>query len=532
MKLKSKIVYLALAVAGLFASCSKDFLDRPPLSEISTENFYQTTSDLKLATAALYAGTPWADWTYSSYLTIGDVMSGNMVLGWNDDAIQLNTFSVTGLNNAVRANWSGMYKVIAHCNTTINSITAKTPASVPDVYKNAAIAEAKFIRAYAYYNLAVLWGDVPIIEDNTTLINSPLVPRNNANDVYQFIVNDLTFAVNNLPPAFGSEWEKGRVTTWSAQGLLAKVFLSWSGLKTAGNGQRDQQLLDNAKLLAGNVCKNSGLELMANYADLFKTKNNYNDEALFALRWDPSVGSWLEGNMLQIYSPGGTEIAADGQAGWFGIGPTYDMYLQYSADDTIRRKATYMLKGDFYPELNAAGGGFTYKGDAGLKKHIIGTKKDNNASIMTLTSSAEHNALLRLADVYLVYAEAILGNNATTSDADALMYFNKVRTRAGVQPVSSLNADVILKERRIELAAESQTWFDLVSLSYYNPQKAIAYLNSQQRVTFTYNNGVATPGNPFGIITPATINSFKLPIPSSEITANPKLSEPAVPYSF
>lgn len=532
MKLKSKIVYLALAVAGLFASCSKDFLDRPPLSEISTDNFYQTTSDLKLATAALYAGSPWADWTYSSYLTIGDVMSGNMVLGWNDDAIQLNTFSVTGLNNAVRANWSGMYKVIAHCNTTINSITAKTPASVPDVYKNAALAEAKFIRAYAYYNLAMLWGDVPIIEDNTKLIGSPLVPRNNANDVYQFVVNDLTFAINNLPPAFGSEWEKGRVTTWSAQGLLAKVCLTWSGLKTAGNGQRDQQLLDNAKLLAGNVCKNSGLELMANYADLFKTKNNYNDEALFALRWDPSVGSWLEGNMLQIYSPGGNEISADGQAGWFGIGPTYNMYLQYSADDTLRRKATFMLKGDYYPELNAAGGGFTYKGDAGLKKHIIGTKKDNNASIMTLTSSAEHNALLRLADVYLVYAEAILGNNATTSDADALMYFNKVRTRAGVQPVSSINIDVILKERRIELAAEGQSWFDLVSLSYYNPQKAIAFLNGQQRVTFTYSNGVATAGNPFGIITPATINSFKLPIPSSEITANPKLSEPAVPYSF
>ena len=151
---------------------------------------------------------------------------------------------------------------------------------------------------------------------------------------------------------------------------------------------------------------------MENYADLFKTENNYNQEALFALRWDPTVGGWLYGNMLQIYSPGGAEIAADGQAGWFGIRPTYDMYLQYSEDDTIRRKATFMYKGDYYPELNAAGGGYTYNGDNGMKKHIIGTKKDNNVPIMTLTSSAEHNALLRLADVYLVYAEAILGNNA------------------------------------------------------------------------------------------------------------------------
>jgi hypothetical protein len=530
MKLKSNILYLALVVAGLFASCSKDFLDRPPLSEISTENFYQTTSDLRLATAALYAGSPWAEWTYTSYLTIGDVMSGNMVLGWNDDAIQLNTFSVTGLNGAVIANWRGMYKVIAHCNTVINAINEKTPATVPAADKNAALAEARFIRGYAYYNLALLWGDVPIIEDNTKLIDSPLVPRNQISDVYQFVVNDLTFAAKNLPPVVGTNWERGRVTTWSAQGLLGKVYLSWSGLNQQNFGNRSQALLDSAKLYAGNVCKYSDLQLMDNYADLFKTQNNYNEEALFALRWDPSVGGWLAGNMLQIYSPGGTEISADGQAGWFGIRPTYDMYLQYTTKDSIRRKATFMLRGDYYPELNAAGGGYTYGGDTGLKKHIIGTKKDNNVPIMTLTSSAEHNALLRLADVYLVYAEAILGNNATTSNAEALLYFNKVRTRAGLDAVTSLNADVILKERRLELAAEGQYWFDLVSLSYYNPQKAIGILNAGQRVTFSYNNGVATPGDPFGIITPATVNSFRLPIPSSELTANPKLLDAPVPY--
>lgn len=530
MKLKSKIFYLALGIAGLFASCNKDFLDRPPLSEISTENFYQTTSDLKLATAALYAGSPWAEWTYTSYLTIGDVMSGNMVLGWNDDAVQLNTFSVTGLNGAVNANWRGMYKVIAHCNTVINAINEKTPESVPEAEKNAALAEAKFIRGYAYYNLALLWGDVPIIEDNTKLINSPLVPRNVVNDVYKFVVNDLTFAAKKLPLAIGTDWERGRVTKWSAQGLLGKVYLSWSGLNPQNIGQRSQALLDSAKFYAGNVCKNSGLELMNKYEDLFKTANNYNEEALFALRWDPSVGGWFAGNMLQIYSPGGTEISAEGQAGWFNIRPSYDMFLQYSADDTIRRKATFMLKGDYYPELNAAGGGYTYTGDTGLKKHIIGTKKDNNVPIMTLTSSAEHNALLRLADVYLVYAEAILGNNSVTTDASALLYYNKVRERAGLSPVTSLSADALLKERRLELAAEGQYWFDMVSLSYYNPQKAISLLNGGQRVTFTYSNGVATPGDPFGIITPATINSFKLPIPSSELTANPKLLDAPVPY--
>lgn len=519
-----KIFVTSLMAIVLMAGCSKGFLDRPPLSQISADNFYQTTSDLRLATAALYSGSPWGDWNYTCYLPVGDVLSGNMVVGYWGDAVQLVTFSVTGLNGIMTTNWKAMYKVIAHCNVTINAINEKAPASIPQKDKDAAIAEARFIRAFAYYNLAVHWGAVPIIEDNVKLITSPLVKRIQIEDVYRFAANDLTFAAQHLPPAD----QKGRLTTWSAQGMLSKVYLTMAGLNQSG-GMRNQAFLDSAKKYAGNVCKNSGLNLLPNYADLFKTQFNDNPESLFALQWSPGVG-WTEGNMLQIYSPGGTEISANGQAGWFGIQPTIDMYYLYTSQDTIRRKATFMLRNDYYPELNAAGGGFTFKGDAGLKKHIIGTNKDNSAPTMDLVSSTEHNSLLRLADVYLLYAEAILGNNAVTTDPDALLYFNKVRARAKVDPVSSITMDSITIERRIELAAESHYWTDLVRLSYYNPQKAISMLNSEQRVNFTYNNGVAAAGSPYGVITPATIESFRFPIPSQEITANPKLAEAPVPY--
>jgi starch-binding outer membrane protein, SusD/RagB family len=526
MKSIIKTFIIALIAAVLFQGCSKSFLDRPPLSQISADNFYQTSGDLRLATAALYSGSPWGEWNYTCYLPVGEVLSGNMVVGYWGDAVQLITFSVTGLNGIMTSQWKSMYKVIAHCNTTIKAINEKAPASIPIKDKNAAIAEARFIRAYAYYNLAIHWGAVPIIEDNTALIGSPLVNRNNIEDVYKLATIDLNFAAQNLPAAD----TKGRLTTWSAQGMLAKVYLTMAGLNQSG-GIRNQALLDSAAKYAGNVCKNSGLTLLPNYADLFKTQFNDNQESLFALQWVPGV-SWLEGNMLQIYSPGGTEISANGQAGWFGIQPSIDMFNLYTAKDTVRRKATFMLRNDYYPELNAAGGGFTFKGDAGLKKHIIGTNKDNNAPTMDLVSSTEHNSLLRLADIYLIYAEALLGNNASTSNTDALLYFNKVRTRAGVDPLAVITIDDIIKERRIELAAESQYWTDLVRLSYYNPVKAINMLNSEQRVSFTYNNGVTTPNNPFGIITPATIASFTFPIPSSEITANRLLAEPPVPYTF
>jgi len=112
------------------------------------------------------------------------------------------------------------------------------------------------------------------------------------------------------------------------------------------------------------------------------------------------------------------------------------------------------------------------------------------------------------------------------------LYFNKVRTRAGVDPVTVINTDIIMNERRLEFACEGQYWFDLVRLSYYNPQKAVGLLSNQQRVRFEYNGDteVATPTDPIGPISPATFATFTLQLPAVEIIANPKLNEPSVPY--
>jgi len=417
-----------------------------------------------------------------------------------------------------------LYNLIGQCNGVINGIEQKVDKSISDAAKNAALGEAKFIRGMAYYYLASLWGAVPIIEDNSKLIKDPLLKRHIVSDVYKFITHDLSFAAKYLPPTD----EKGRVTTWSAQGMLAKVYLTMAGL--GGNGSRDQKYLDSAKYFAGIVCKESGLNLLDNYYNLFQSKYNDNEEALFSLQWATGASiAWEEGNLLLTYSPS-NDINPQKNGAWTSLSPTYDLYLAYDAKDSVRRKAAFTLNGDFYPELNAAGGGYTSTGQS-MKKHIIGNEKDNNSPSMTFTASIEHDALLRLADVYLIYAEAILGNNASSSDAEALKYFNKVRTRAGVDPVSTINMDSVLKERRIEFAFEGQYWLDLVRLSYWNPTKAVNLLNGQQRVTFAYANGVATPDPPIGTaVVPATISSFTLQLPASELSADPNLAQPPVKY--
>lgn len=542
MKTKSIIIYLSLATSVLLASCGDSFLDRPALSAVTSENFYKTAEDLEKATASLYSGSIWGAWTSECYLPLGEVLGGNMILGYNAAAVELNTFSLNGYNFNLITEWRSMYNLIAHSNTIIHAIEEQAPESIAAEDKNAALGEAKFMRAYAYFTLTRLWGDVPIIENSKDLFDNPLVHRNHAHDVYQFVANDLTFARKNLPET----WDKGRVTTWSAQGLLSKVYLTWAGLNQSGT--RNQDLLDSAKLYAGNVCENSGLSLMENYADVFKYQFNDNAESLFALQWPTNGGGWYQGNMLQLYS---NALQINGGGGFFGIEATYDMYLQYLdiANDSIevdslRRKATFMYRNDKYPELNTnisyvengvTKTGLKFNGNSGLKKHIVGNEKDLNLPLMSNTSSPEHTILLRLADIYLVYVEAVLGNNMTTSDAQALSYFNQIRIRAGLPEVSSINEPTLFKERRIELAGEGEYWFDLVRLSYYNPAKALERVNgadSRVNIQVDGTTGKVTPGDSYGVITPATPNTFKLPLPSSEITANPLLLEPAVPYSF
>jgi hypothetical protein len=480
---------------------------------------------MRLATANLYGGAPWWQWHNGAFLNLGDVLSGNGTTGQYEgtDQIELFAHSLSASNGIALSAWVGLYNVIGQCNNTILGIQQYAPATVAKTDINAAIAEARFIRGVAYFYLVIHFGAVPIIEDNSKVINDPLLNRIIVSDVYKFVTNDLTYAAQNLPVKDVA----GRVTTWSAQGMLSKVYLTMAGLGQTG-GTRNQAYLDSAKLYAGNVCKNSGIELYPSYYNLFRAQFNDVPEDLFSLQWAAGTG-YGNGNTLNNLAPSNTIMPQKGGA-WSSMYPTYDFYLGYTPQDSIRRKATIMLTGDYYPELNAAGGGYTAT-EVCMKKHIIGNDVDNSSPLMDLWSSPEHDAMLRLADVYLIYAEAILGNNTTTTDADALLYFNKVRERAGVDPATSLDIDTILKERRIEFAFEGQYWMDLVRLSYWNPTKALSILNTQDRRLFTYAAGVATPATgTIATVVPATTSSFTIQIPASELTADPKLADNPVSY--
>ena len=151
-------------------------------------------------------------------------------------------------------------------------------------------------------------------------------------------------------------------------------------------------------------------------------------------------------------------------------------------------------------------------------------------------STGINTYMMRLPEVYLNYAEAIMGNNASTTDAEALKYFNAVRTRAGLQPKASISYEDLRHERRIEFAFEGRYWYDLLNRSYYQQQEVVNYLNNQDRNrTYRYDTaeGTYVPSeNPGTGVATATASSLLLPYPDSDQNSNPNLKNSVAPESY
>ena len=192
-------------------------------------------------------------------------------------------------------------------------------------------------------------------------------------------------------------------------------------------------------------------------------------------------------------------------------------------------------------DLNAAGGGTPVPNTtnyAYIKKYVIGSPADNQGKGAEQAAYC-NTIVLRLAEVYLIYAEAVLGNSASTTDASALQYFNAVRTRAGVPTLSSLAFADIFQEKRIELAIEGNEWYDILRWYYFDPASAEAYVAAQDRgITYTLTwNGTSYAPRQYTFTSSGEKFSFNassvyLPFPEAEMVAAPSLADPPVPFNF
>lgn len=510
--MKNSTKYFVLLIAVFFTvSCSKDFLDNPPEDKLVLDNFYTSDGQIMGSGSGLY-GRPW--FYFNEKFIYGlDTYAGNSSGGYSDLA-QFENFAVTSNNQFVFEGWQSLFDVIAQSNTLLNNLEKNVgPATTPLVVERVK-GEAYFMRATAYFYLVRTFGAVPILNSIEQYTQKKPTYRNKVEDVYKFIINDYKEAYKRLPVATGSSTiEKGRVIKSACDGMLAKVYITLKDYP-------------NAKLYAENVIKSADYSLIADYGLMFNSPDNNNSrESIFSLQWVGCKG-YGYGNSAQAYITPTSTITGD-YTGWKTFLPSIDLRNAYEANDK-RRKATIMLPGDFYPELVTKSGGYTvgpsgFGGTMGFRKYVIGSTAEFVSACPQQTN--QNTTMLRYAEILLIDAEAILGNSTSTTATDALNSFNQVRTRAGLPAKTSITKADIFKERRLELVLEGDYWFDLVRR---DRTEAMSIIANQERGTYSNISLLTVTTKKVT----ANANSFLIPIPASELDANPLLREDPVSFQF
>jgi hypothetical protein len=454
--LPKKTFSAALLALGLLSGCGKDYLELTPRNAASTENFYQNQTDAIQATNSAYAQLQQAG-MFNHSLWGMDMMSDNSFVGGGgaSDGIefqQLDNFTIPSSNPVTTDHFQRAYLGIG----AANQVLLRVPAITMDAaIKNRCLGEAEFLRALYYFYLVRAYGDVPLVLIPVkTAAEATTVTRTPAAQVYTQIVTDLTDAITKLPNSYTGD-DLGRATKWSAAALLAKVYLT-----RAGSGD-----LANAAIQARAVITGSGKALWPNYADNFNVDKENGQESLFEVQFKSGLNQYtLDGPGSAINEFWGARFFGTPyvvSSGGYGFNiPEKEFVDGYEAGDT-RKAATIFVPGDRYPDGQIQPA--SLEGDP----NGYNVRKFYAGRLSTIWDSPLNVPVLRLAEVYLILAEAV---GPTPEGLEAI---NKVRRRAFGLPIDTPSpahdltaatpnfTAAVLRERRYELAFEMDRWYDL-----------------------------------------------------------------------
>lgn len=556
--MKTNILKYTLAIAGIlsFSSCAKDFLEQKNTYQISQDNFFDNDEAVSQAVMPLYSYV-WFDFNDKFYYGMGDGRANNITAQYSDYIYPYTNFTETGLSTGLTEAWGALYSVVAQSNNTINNIANNSTANVSETAKIQGIAEARFMRGLAYWYISSLWGCAVIYNNTQDLVNNYVVSPNPVADGIEFAIRDMEYAAVHLPSASPAT---GRVNKYAAYAMLSRFYLSMAGLTTSGRydgsnvatdanrGTRNEYYLDAAKKAAAVVIEEGPYKLADSYAELFAASTfNNNSESIFQLQFQAGAEGGLAQSMTRFLA-WSTQVNQGNSWGgstycsydlWEEFKEYEDQTLGTKVDDAIRRHNCIASYGESYPELSAnpekpyVYGETENAGSQGanVKKYVIGTNAVNGFAVNN--NSGINTYMMRLAEVYLNYAEATLGNNGKTTDATALKYFNALRTRAGVATKNSLTFEDIRHEFRVETAFEGLYWYFIVRRGYYQQQEMVNYVNHQHRNASYYKSATheyvlsedyAEPGPS---VATATAKNLTLPIADTDQTKNPLLKPDA-----
>jgi starch-binding outer membrane protein, SusD/RagB family len=456
-------IYLVIISAVLFSSCKKDLLNPLPNDRLSTDLFWKSETDARLAANAVY---PFLDGT-AIFIRDGITDIGHKNILFDPEAV-IENGTYDALNSRIFTEWSDAYGGVSAANYFLANVD-KLQGSSPAVI-NQLKGEVKTIRAYQYIKLVGLFGDVPLVTKPLTLAEGKEVTRATAEEVYNFVDAELTEAAGFLPTTYPAA-DKGRITKGAALALKARANL-FRG--------RFQQAADAAK----QVMDLNVYSIYPQYARLFSYAAENNSEVILDKQF---VKDTYSNNVFQLMAPYSqktsntayvpTKVLVDAYPMANGLAITdpasgFNPMTPYAGRDP-RLKASIFVPGDILPDgkvynsvpssgtPDAWGNTYLASGTGyGLKKYI------NTEDFANPSNSGINIILVRYAEVLLTYAEAKTELNQI--DQSVLSAVNLVRQRADVNlPALSGSytqlalRDIIRRERTVELAFEGLRLFDI-----------------------------------------------------------------------
>jgi len=495
------LLLLALLVLG--SSCKK-FLEEKDPSNLSPDTYYTLPEHAETAIAAAYSETRFIGegaGIFVANFSMLEVVTGTAKTetGQNSDLNNLVGLSYNGDNLLVRNWWTGLYSVIAQTNLVLDKVPAITP--MEEARKNQILGEARFLRAWAYFYLVRLYGDVPLITTSQTTESENFLPtRTPAEEVYNVIVDDLTQA-----EGAGLAWKdpSGRVSMAAVKSLLAKVYLTMAG-QPLNKGASHYQLARDKAL---DVITNSGISLFASYNDLHSLAMENREEHIFEIQYLATIA----GNpMQQLLLPNFKNVSAYSDEMGTTV-PTVQFYESYEEGDL----RAVDREGFFYTSYYDGGSGPLKPVNAPYVYKHFDVVAHGTLGVPGTTQSDLNWPQIRYAEVLLIYAEA--QNRADGSpNAQAYDAVNAIRTRAQLAPLAGLSQtafeEAVWRERWHELCYEGITWFDMVRLrKVYN----------ETNNGFDEFAGHQFPDNPTIVLSE---KNLLFPLPTAEMRNNPNLT--------
>ena len=441
---KFKISIIILVFGLLSFSCSDSFVEVASKDQ-NSEDFFNSEQDYQDALIGAY------DLLQSTYLNVmlGEIASDNTLAGGESatDVIgiqEVDDMIHTPVNQQLRDIWSWMFAGVNRANYILEF---KDKTDFPG--KNEVLAEARFLRAYYYFELVKWFGDVPLSVDKRIQFGDQFkIERTPKDLVYAQIEADLIYAADNLP---ATQSEVGRATKGAANALLGKAYLYQNKFAEAATA------LD--KVIAGPY------DLVSDYTKIFENENENNIESVFEVQYTDKEGAGFgclqcsEGNVAVGFNGIRNYNGPTFDSGFSFNVPTQDVVDEFESGDL--RKDVAILDIVKWADANNATyvEGFEHTGYYNRK--YIARKGDLNTGDQNLTNPNNYRSI-RFADVLLMAAEA---KAQSGDDNAAKTYLNRVRNRAGLANVTSTGSNLveaIYHERRVELVGEGHRFFDLV----------------------------------------------------------------------